>query len=251
MDDVGIIAEVRLNGKPHKPPETVMLFGEMTFSNVLHRLDESLDDENGVEVRLYSNANKIGNGTVAHLHDPASTFAKLGLHFVVFQVTAEQPDAPAPPADDIGNDTMAMLMSGGGGGTRFNKRHRPARHAEDTAEKRADRKIENEIIDMLAVDNMGTQLLTQVPDLKRFIVELQKALLAITDHHSCFVVPERFGKFTNRLKFTHQKGRQLNVDNIQDRVLALKSRMAEPFQLRSEWKAFMKDVQVMVASMER
>jgi hypothetical protein len=79
---------------------------------------------------------------------------------------------------------MAMLMSGGGGGTRFNKRHRPARHAEDTAEKRADRKIENEIIDMLAVDNMGTQLLTQVPDLKRFIVELQKALLAITDHHS-------------------------------------------------------------------
>ena len=50
MDAVGIIAEVRLNGKPHKPPETVMLFGEMTFSNVLHRLDESLDDENGVEV---------------------------------------------------------------------------------------------------------------------------------------------------------------------------------------------------------
>ena len=113
MDDVGIIAEVRLNGKPHKPPETVMLFGEMTFSNVLHRLDESLDDENGVEVRLYSNANKIGNGTVAHLHDPASTFAKLGLHFVVFQVTAEQPDAPAPPADDIGNDTMAMLTPAG------------------------------------------------------------------------------------------------------------------------------------------
>jgi hypothetical protein len=38
MDAVGIIAKARLNGKPHKPSETVMLFGEMTFSNVLHCL---------------------------------------------------------------------------------------------------------------------------------------------------------------------------------------------------------------------
>jgi hypothetical protein len=34
---------------------------------------------------------------------------------------------------------MAMMMSEGGGGTSFNKRHRPARHAEDTAENRSDR----------------------------------------------------------------------------------------------------------------
>jgi hypothetical protein len=38
---------------------------------------------------------------------------------------------------------------------------------------------------MLAVNNLGTQLLAQVPNyLKRFVVELQKALLAITDHHT-------------------------------------------------------------------
>jgi hypothetical protein len=67
----GIIAEVRLNGKPHKPSQAIQLHGAMGYSKDLHKVDSL--DESGIQIKLHDNRNKISEDT------GALAFARLAL----------------------------------------------------------------------------------------------------------------------------------------------------------------------------